>query len=85
MANEILNPPTEFNEQDAAQDYGRIVPLEKREKLEELKKMALEKGIARAVFVAKKLGDPFLLDELHDALTDELKQRLIIEGKLEKL
>lgn len=83
MANEI--PTQQFNDQGVEQDYQRIVPMEKAQKLEELKKMALEEGIAKAVFIAKKMDDPYLLDELHDALTDELKQRLISEGKLEKL
>lgn len=81
MANQVSH----FDEQAVEQDYQRIAPLEKDERLEELKKMALEEGIAKAVFVAKKLEDPRLLDELHDALADELKRQLIEEGKLEQL
>lgn len=74
-----------FEEAKVQEDYQRIQPLEKDERLEELKKMALEQGIAKAVFIAKKLDDPRLLDELHDTLADELKRQLIEEGKLEQL
>lgn len=71
--------------EDEEQEYQRLVPLEKQEKLEELKQLALEKGIKKAISIAKKMDDPYLLDELHDALVDELKSQLISRGKLEEL
>jgi hypothetical protein len=83
MENQSINQ--QFDEEAVREDIGRIIPLEKQQKLEELKRIALEKGLTKAVFIAKKMDDPFLLDELHDALTDELKAHLISEGKLESL
>jgi len=74
-----------FDEAAVEGEVERIQPLEKDERLEELKRMALEEGLAKAVFIAKKLDDPHLLDELHDALAGELKRQLIEEGKLEEL
>ena len=82
---EEINQQNLIDKQDENQDYKRIVPLEKQQKLEELKRIALDKGLTKAVFIAKKMDDPFLLDELHDALADELKAHLISEGKLESL
>lgn len=55
------------------------------EVIQELKHIALEGGLAKAVKEAKKYDDPYILDELHDALVDELKQRLLEEGQLEEL
>lgn len=83
--NEEIKQQNSTNGQNEDQDYERIVPLEKQEKLEELKKIALEKGLTKAVFIAKKMDDPFLLDELHDALADELKSHFISKGELEQL
>lgn len=57
----------------------------KRSIIENLKKLALEEGISTAVKEAKKHDDPYILDELHDALADELKQRLLQQGEVEKL
>ena len=58
---------------------------DKREKVEELKRMALEEGLAKAVREARKTQDPFILDELHDALADELKKYLLERGDIEQL
>jgi hypothetical protein len=40
-------------------------------KLDYLLHMAKEKGVVYAVSVAKKMGDPYLLDSLHDTLAKE--------------
>jgi hypothetical protein len=59
--------------------------LGREEQLAELKRIALDEGILKAVSLAKKLESPYLLDELHDSLVGELKRYLVEEGKLEEL
>lgn len=59
---------------------------EKREKqIKLLVDLAFEKGIVHATEVAKKLNDPYLLDEFHDALVDEFYSYLVEQGKLEEI
>lgn len=43
---------------------------------------AFTKGIASAVAEAKKSGDAFLIDLLHDRLTDEYYQKLLAARKV---
>jgi len=47
--------------------------------------LAFEKGIFQAIEVAKNLDSPYLLDEFHDTLVDELYNKLVEAGKLEKI
>ena len=47
--------------------------------------LAFEKGIDVAIEEAKKLDSPYILDEFHDSLVDELREKLIEKGKLEKI
>ena len=58
-------------------------PKERQIKL--LTDLAFEKGVAHAVEVVKKMDNPYLLDEFHDALVDELYKKLIETGKLKAL
>lgn len=43
---------------------------------------AFVKGIAAAVNDARKTGDPFLIDLLHDRLVDEYYQKLVAARKI---
>jgi len=43
---------------------------------------AFTKGISSAVAEARKLGDPYLIDLLHDRLADEYYQRLVAARKV---
>jgi len=47
--------------------------------------LAFEKGIDVAIEEAKKLDNPYILDEFHDSLVDELREKLIEKGKLERI
>ena len=47
--------------------------------------LAFEKGVIHATDVAKKLDDPYILDEFHDALVDKFYDYLVKQGKLEKI
>jgi hypothetical protein len=61
----------------------KIEPKERQIQL--LTDLAFEKGIPHAVEVAKRLENPFLLDEFHKALVDKLYNKLIEEGKLKQI
>jgi len=58
---------------------------EKKRQIQLLTDLAFEKGVAHATEVAQKLEDPYILDEFHDALTDELYNYLIEQGKLKQV
>jgi len=47
--------------------------------------LAFDKGIIHATEVAKKLDDPYILDEFHDTLVDELYNYLVEQGKLKQI
>lgn len=65
----------------------RIAPLPEEEKLWQLKLLARDRGVDKAVAVVKKMNDPWLEDRLHDDLMDDTEFRRQLEalGKLEKL
>lgn len=66
----------------------KISDLEKMSKESQIKTLcdiALEEGINPAIDMAKKLNNPYVLDELHDVLVDKLYKELIEKGKLEKM
>lgn len=64
-------------------------PLEVRDEAKEIKKfersqqvgslvsLAFEKGLPRAISVARALDDPAILDEFHDTLVDHYYQKLV--------
>jgi hypothetical protein len=59
--------------------------LEKNQQLKGLVDLAFQKGVIYATEVARNLDNPYLLDEFHDTLIDELRQELIKTGKLEEI
>ncbi len=50
------------------------------EKVGALISLTFEKGIEEATSIAVSLGDPSLVDEFHDTLIDQHKEKLIEEG-----
>ncbi len=70
---------TEEQIQDNTKDINR------QNQIKMLCDLAFEKGIDSAVEEARKLDSPYLLDEFHDKLVDELREKLIEKGKLEKI
>ncbi|HOC53476.1 MAG TPA: hypothetical protein PK476_03065 [Candidatus Pacearchaeota archaeon] len=44
-------------------------------KIEELIEIAFKEGIEKAIKIVKELEDPYLLDEFHDRLLEEIKKR----------
>jgi len=58
---------------------------EKERQVQLLTDLAFEKGVIHATEVAKKLDDPYILDEFHDSLVDELYNYLVEQGKLKQV
>lgn len=50
--------------------------------IEALVQIAFEKGIGKAIKMAKAKNDPHLLDDFHDALIDRFYQKLVEAGKI---
>ena len=55
----------------AEQKANKISFLADDDKLKKLLEIAREKGVVFAIKVAKSMNDPFILDTLHDALSQE--------------
>ena len=65
--------------------YGGRRGCGRKRQVETLVNMAFQKGIYYAIRVAKKLSDPYILDEFHDDLTTKLYEQLVGEKKIKKL
>ena len=76
--------PSQVNQQ-VAQKIQELQEQPKERQIQILTEMALEKGVVYAVEIAKNLDSPYLLDEFHDVLVDQLYNKLVEEGKLEKI
>lgn len=64
-----------------------ISSLPQEEQIQKLLSLAFEKGVDKAVAIAKEMNNPALQDGFHDAIMDnpELKAQLEAMGKIEKL
>lgn len=63
----------------------QIKSQQKERQIKLLTDLAFEKGVVHATEVAKKLDDPYILDEFHDTLVDELYSYLVEQGKLKQI
>jgi len=66
-------------------DSEKIRGFEKNQQLKSLVDLAFEKGVYYATEVVKNLDNPFMLDEFHDVLVDELHKKLVERGKLKEI
>jgi len=73
------------DQQAIIQNASQIKNQPKERQIQFLIDLALEKGISEAVSTAKSLESPYIIDELHDALTDNLYYQLVKEGKLKEI
>lgn len=55
-----------------------------KKQIEELVRIAFDRGIRDAVRVARTLKDPRVLDDFHDTLTDHFYDRLVTAGIVDK-
>lgn len=63
-----ISPKLENKAKDEAK---KVKGLGKKRKIRQLFNLAEKKGVAFAVTVARKIGDPYLLDVFHDVLSRE--------------
>lgn len=69
---------------DDAQAASQAMDVESR--VNNLVDIAMQKGVAHAVKVAKHLDDNYVLDELHDRMVaDELHDALVKKGLIEEI
>ncbi len=66
-------------------DAGQLRTMEKNQQIKALVDLAFQKGVIHSVEVARNLDNPYLLDEFHDTLVDELHKELVERGKLEEI
>jgi len=74
-----------LNTPQVKEKASELKRYEKTQQLKGLIDLAFQKGISYAVDVAREMDNPFLLDELHDVLVDELKKELVERGQLEEI
>ena len=72
-------------QQVVVQTAQQIKAQPKERQIGLLTQMAFDKGVVEAVEVAKKIDNPYLLDEFHDVLVDELYNKLVEQGKLKAI
>lgn len=82
---ERIQPITRAQQQTITQAAQQIKDQPKERQIQLLINLAFEKSVIEAIEVARGLDNPYLVDELHDTLIDELYNKLVEEGKLEKL
>lgn len=68
----------------ASQPSIQTAPTDIDNQVKNLCELAFQKGVGEAIKAAQELNNPYVLDELHDALVDNLYDRLIGEKKIEK-
>lgn len=72
-----------IGQQPAADIAGQLPQvLVADEQVKALCKLAFQKGVEAALKAAQELNNPYILDEFHDALVDQLYDRLISEKKI---
>ncbi len=76
---------TASQQQTVQQQVQKLKDEPKERQIELLVQMAFDKGIVEAVEIAKNLKSPYLLDEFHDTLVDNLYNKLVEQGKLKQV
>lgn len=66
-------------------DIQQLKGVEKNQQIKALVDLAFQKGVAHATEVVRNLDSPYLIDEFHDTLIDEFRNKLVEAGKLEEI
>lgn len=77
--------PAVANPEAVKTDTGQLRAMDKNQQIKALVDLAFQKGVIHSVEVARNLDNPYLLDEFHDTLVDELHKELVERGKLEEI
>lgn len=78
-------PPPKVKKEEVEIDLEKVMAMKKPKQVKTLIHLALNKGLWHSVAVAQKLDDPYILDEFHDTLVDELYDLLVKKGRLKRL
>jgi hypothetical protein len=70
--------------QTIAPGASQIQGIDPQNQVQALCDLAFQKGIDAAIEAARSLDNPYVLDELHDAMVGKLYERLKKEGKIEE-
>lgn len=73
-----------MNDEEVMQDLKDVMAMDKPKQVKVLVYLAFKKGIHHAANIAKKLKDPYLMDEFHDTLVSELYSLLLKKRKIKK-
>lgn len=77
-----ITPPVQITDEELASDLRHVMALPKPRQVKVLIYLSFKKGLQHAVNIAKQLKDPYILDEFHDTLVDELYNLLVKRHKL---
>jgi hypothetical protein len=72
-------------QQVIAQTVQKLKDEPKERQIQLLIQMAMDKSVVEAINIARNLDNPYLLDEFHDALIDQLYDQLVEQGKLKQI
>lgn len=67
---------------DIAEDLKEIMSMDKPKQVKTLIVLAFQKGVYYAANIADKLKDPYLLDEFHDTIVDDVYELLKKKKKI---
>jgi len=76
-------PPSKLmTDQNLVADLRHVMSLDKPKQVKVLVYLAFTKGVHHAFAIASKLKDPYLMDEFHDIMVDELYELLMKRKKI---
>ena len=76
-------PPSKMmTDEDIVTDLRHVMSLDKPKQVKVLVYLAFKKGVHHAFNIARKLKDPYLMDEFHDTMVDELYDLLVKKKKI---
>jgi hypothetical protein len=76
-------PPSPImKDEELVADLQHVMSLDKPKQIKVLVYLAFKKGIHHSFNIARQLRDPYLLDEFHDTLVDELYDLLVKKKKI---
>lgn len=80
-----IAPPTSKLSSKIKDQIKKLKELDRENQIKELCNLSFSEDLDFAVNVAKGLDDAYVLDEFHDALVDELYDKLVEQGELKKI
>lgn len=73
---------TPSDDNDHLSKFFNDIDREKRDKIQELVNVVFEKGPVEGVSTARRLNDPYILDELEKLLTTKWMHKILVERGL---